>query len=372
MYRVYLPSLLVVAALALAVRCGGEEEAVPTAPTPTPPLPTATATPTPAPTLAADNYRLVPVLSELPAAPVDLDPYGDNLVVGYQTGEVWVYGAQPRLLTTLTVSTRPENGLLAVRATGTGVYVYYSSDDPACGGRCARLDELTWDGRGRRTLLEVRLQPQWQNHAGGGLAYRDGYLYVGIGDGSDYADGANTGQDQSDLLGSIVRVDPVTGEATLYATGFRNPWRMAFDRGSLWVGDVGQNRVEEINVVVPGGNYGWSVQEGGECFNAADPNVPLATCAQYLPPFYTYPHGAQGCAIMGGLVYRGLALPELAGRYVYGDMCTGEVLAIDSERQPVRLLTLDEGGPMAFAVGPDGDLLIADHQRRAVYRVRRS
>jgi len=178
----------------------------------------------------------------------------------------------------------------------------------------------------------------------------DGYLYLGVGDGGNWADvgighppGGN-GQDRNNLLGTIVRLDvdsavpysvpadnPFVGQDGLpeiYAYGFRNPFRFSFDAAGeqgLYVADVGQDFMEEVDLVVSGGNYGWPVREGTTCFNLAGVTQPLPECAAesqdgtpFLEPVLEY--GREfGRSILGGYVYRGAAIPELYGRYLFLD-----------------------------------------------------
>jgi glucose/arabinose dehydrogenase len=211
------------------------------------------------------------------------------------------------------------------------------------------------------------------NHNGGTIAFgRDGYLYLALGDGGNANDvgashiepGGNA-QNMTTPLGKMLRIDPVNPALTLgsanpvsgngqyripadnpfttapvpetYALGFRNPYRFSFDRGGtgdLILADVGQNTVEEINRVVRGGNYGWAVKEGTFLFNretgpngnagtvgANSPNLPLGLIDPISGPLGTlqYDHG-DGISITGGFVYRGTAIPELFGKYVFGDL----------------------------------------------------
>lgn len=187
-------------------------------------------------------------------------------------------------------------------------------------------------------------QPQ-ANHNGGHIAFGpDGYLYMGIGDGGGGGDIDGNGQDQDDLLGSILRLDvsgatgyavpagnPLVGVAgtrsELWDWGLRNPWRFSFDRstGDLYIGDVGQGEREEINVATAasgggkGVNYGWNIMEGTECYNASSCDRSGLTL-----PVLDYTHG-DGCSVTGGYVYRGSAIPDLAGTYFYSDYCGGWV-----------------------------------------------
>ncbi|WP_368410729.1 sorbosone dehydrogenase family protein [Haladaptatus salinisoli] len=219
------------------------------------------------------------------------------------------------------------------------------------GGRAKRDSE--------RVVLEIP-EPQ-SNHNAGDIKFgADGYLYVAVGDGGgggdqgtghvpdwyDAVDGGN-GQDVTEnLLGSILRIDvdnrangkgyavpddnPLVDADGLdehYAWGFRNPWRMSFDRGDFFVSDVGQSRYEEVSLVEKGGNYGWNVKEGTHCYEADDcpgrtpgsvrGGEPLAS------PIIEYPHSGgpvSGISVIGGYVYRGSALPAMRGTYVFGDL----------------------------------------------------
>jgi Glucose / Sorbosone dehydrogenase/Putative binding domain, N-terminal len=211
-----------------------------------------------------------------------------------------------------------------------------------------------------RVLLTIP-HPTNTNHNGGMLAFGpDGFLYIGVGDGGSANDPPNNAQNTDVLLGKILRIDidpPVgsglpyvsppdnpffgatTGRDEIFAFGFRNPWRFSFDRatGQQWVGDVGQGAREEVDTpIVKGGNYGWRVFEGFACTNI-DPG--LCTPASYRFPIFDYAHAGGRCSITGGYVYRGSqgALPP--GTYVYGDYCTGEILAWDGSTQSVLLDT---------------------------------
>ncbi len=186
------------------------------------------------------------------------------------------------------------------------------------------------------TILTVA-QP-FSNHNGGQIAFGDdGMLYIGLGDGGSSGDPQGHGQNTATLLGSMLRIDvdggspyaippdnPFAGSTNaqqeIWAWGLRNPWRWSFDRpsGLLYLSDVGQSRREEINVVAAdegGVNYGWAIMEGDECYQAS-------TCDQtgLTLPVHTYAT-SEGCAVVGGYVYRGSAIPELAGHYVYSDHC---------------------------------------------------
>jgi glucose/arabinose dehydrogenase len=194
----------------------------------------------------------------------------------------------------------------------------------------------------------------FQNHNGGQIAFGpDEMLYIALGDGGSGGDPQGNGQDPSTLLGSILRIDvseigPGQGYSVppdnpfvefadvrteVWAFGFRNPWRFSFDsrRGDLWVGDVGQNAWEEVDLVEKGGNYGWNTLEGNHCFS------PRTDCDtnDTEPPVIEY-DASKGCSIIGGYVYRGEDIPELNSTYIYGDYCSGEV---NGFRFKTRLVT---------------------------------
>ncbi len=198
------------------------------------------------------------------------------------------------------------------------------------------------------TLLIVE-QP-FSNHNGGMMAFHpfDGYLYVGFGDGGDSNDPFNLSQNVDSLLGKLIRIDvdttdgyrippsnPFFGGSSprpeIWATGLRNPWRWSFDRfnGVLWIADVGQNAIEEINfepdTAAGGRNYGWRLKEGTSC------NIPSSNCDPgnvTTNPISQYTHASGRCSITGGYIYRGCAIPDLQGAYFYGDFCTGEIFSI--------------------------------------------
>jgi uncharacterized repeat protein (TIGR03806 family) len=216
----------------------------------------------------------------------------------------------------------------------------------------------------------------YSNHNGGGIAFGpDGYLYFGLGDGGSGGDPEMNGQDVNQLMGKILRVDvdntggarygiPASnpfknggGRPEIFAIGMRNPWRFTFDRGSgdLWVGDVGQNAWEEIDLVRVGGNYGWRTREGKHCYS------PMNNCstAGLIDPVVEYSHGGSGASVVGGYVYRGKAMPGLVGVYFYGDTITGELFAIghDAQGQPQHTVLLDTGTQIySFAEDTDGEL----------------
>jgi glucose/arabinose dehydrogenase len=190
------------------------------------------------------------------------------------------------------------------------------------------------------------------NYEAGHLAFGpDGYLYIGAGDSARHPDREIGGyaQDPGSLLGKLLRIqvkeagygippdNPFAdggGRPEVYALGLRNPYRFSFDAGGqfgLIAADVGHALVEEINRIASGGNYGWPIREGETCFNQEDWSSPLARCAEnsaggaaFQEAVIAYPHADNLSAVIGGAVYRGEALPGLAGRYVFGDWGRGQ------------------------------------------------
>ncbi len=229
-----------------------------------------------------------------------------------------------------------------------------------------------------RVILEVP-QP-FSNHNGGQIAFGlDGYLYVALGDGGSGGDPQGNGQDRLSLLGSILRIDvnapsegkeygipvdnPFMGNSEgyreeIYAYGLRNPWRFTFDplTGWLWVGDVGQNRREEIDIVEKGKNYGWNIMEGSLCYS------PSEGCNRTGLELPLWEYGRDlGISITGGFVYRGSKFPDLIGTYVYGDFGSGRIWALeyDGVDDPVNLELLDTGLNIAsFGIDEDNELYI--------------
>jgi glucose/arabinose dehydrogenase len=227
-----------------------------------------------------------------------------------------------------------EQGLLSVAfhpqyATNHRFYVDYTDTN----GDTRVVEFRSANGVGQpgtaRQLLFVD-QP-YDNHNGGQLQFDSkGYLYVGMGDGGSGGDPENRAQNLKSRLGKLLRINPIrTGSPwQIVGYGLRNPWRFSFDRanGNLWIGDVGQDRYEEIDYrpaarVGKLANYGWSRYEGRAVF---DGSKPYLRKGDVVSPVLVYPHSA-GCSVTGGYVYRGSAVPAMSGRYVYGDYCSGTV-----------------------------------------------
>ncbi len=244
----------------------------------------------------------------------------------------------------------------------------------ASGNSDATLIARFSPGDGGALATETKLlefdQPA-DNHNGGWLGFgRDGLLYIASGDGGGSGDPNNNAQNLNSLLGKILRIDTNGGipssnpfadsagrRGEIWAYGLRNPFRNSFDRstGELWIADVGQGEIEEIDLGEAGGNYGWRKYEGTQVYNDSDP-VPQNAIA----PLYEYDHGSGRCSITGGYVYRGSAIPNLVGRYVFADFCSREVWALRRDGSAVAISELGTvpGRPSSFGEDANGELYI--------------
>ncbi len=380
--------------------------------TPTPePVPAPTPTPTPAPPPpappppsgpTAGAYSLAQVLPwanfERMVGFAMIPRSGEEAVVVSQGGQIWrisLSGAFEPVsfgdISSRVIDYQAENegGLLGLafspnyQADGF-VYVYFTSD--SSGSRRDVLARYQVAGSaivpaGEQVLLDI--PDPYSNHNGGQLAFGpDGRLYLALGDGGGGGDPDENGQDPADCLGSILRLDVSAGPLPLtsddlcagkpgievFAYGLRNPWRFSFDRatGEMWAGDVGQGSWEEVDRIVAGGNYGWSCMEGFEVFRQDQ-------CYQsgLTSPRAVYSLAGPDCSVTGGYVYRGAAMPELSGWYVYGDFCSGKIWALNTADGSPPVQLADTSVSIAsFAELPDGELLVLTFQN-AVYRLTR-
>ena len=265
-------------------------------------------------------------------------------------------------------------------------FVYYSAAGPRR-SVLSRFERVGDSANPDSELVILEIEQPFRNHNGGMIAFGpDGHLYVALGDGGSADDPRGNGQDPSTLLGSVLRIDvrnaseaqpyvapsdnPFAsdgrGRPEVWAYGMRNPWRFSFDRetGELWAGDVGQGEFEEIDIVRAGANYGWNTMEGAHCFERS-------VCDQsgLTLPVAEYSH-AQGCSVTGGYVYRGSAVPSLAGWYVYGDFCSGRIWAIRADgQQGLEGVEIVDSGFSVSSFGEDanGELYVIDYGG-SVYR----
>lgn len=251
--------------------------------------------------------------------------------------------------------------------------------------RRAAKNPLQGDAGSEEILLTVP-QP-YANHNGGALLFGpDGYLYLALGDGGSRGDPGNRAQDIEALLGKILRIDvsesgpyripdsnPFVGKPgrdEIWAYGLRNPWRITFDRetGDLWIADVGQNEIEEINfqpAASQGGeNYGWNLFEGTQRYSKGNPPPVVAPVAQYT-------HAEGGCSVTGGYLYRGSEVPGLQSIYLYADFCSGKVWGLKraAEGAQTALLLDTEASVTAFGEDEQGELYLVD-RKGSIYRVR--
>jgi glucose/arabinose dehydrogenase len=264
---------------------------------------------------------------------------------------------QPFLDISGEVSTGAEQGLLSIAFApdyerSGRFYIDYTDtqgDTRIAEFRRSESDPVVADPDTRRELLFVD-QP-FDNHNGGQLQFgRDGLLYIGLGDGGAGGDPMGNGQDLDALLGKILRIDPRPSDGEpysipgsnpfadeagarpeIYSYGLRNPWRFSFDRltGALAIGDVGQDAIEEVDLVGrgegSGANFGWSAFEGTRPFDETE------DAPGHVPPVLEYPLEGGACAVTGGYVVRDRALSSLYGRYLYADFCVGELRSFPAE-----------------------------------------
>ena len=242
---------------------------------------------------------------------------------------------------------------------------------------------------GSEQILLTIAQP-YANHNGGQLAFgRDGYLYIGMGDGGSAGDPQNNAQNPASLLGKLLRIDVESGAAPysvpasnpfagragyrgeIWAFGLRNPWRFSFDRrtGDLYVGDVGQNQYEEVDFQPAGSsggeNYGWRIMEAGHCFNP-DPCIQTGL----VPPVFEYQHSS-GCSVTGGFVYRGALYPRMQGVYFLADYCSGRLWALRRTGSSWQSAQLLDGTFAVSTFGEDeaGNIYMPDYNAGDVYRL---
>lgn len=366
----------------------------------------------------AGKFILKPVTYDIqkPIAMVPL-PAGGFLVCG-QEGQIWLLkegnvNKTPVLdISSKMVKVRQgydERGLLGIALhpqfeQNKKFYVYYSAPSSASGmdnktvlAEYKMQDESFTKASldGERKLLEVE-QPEF-NHEGGDIQFGpDGYLYIGLGDGGGGGDQHGkygNGQNLNELKGKILRIDvngnpyeipsdnPFVGQKEvrpeIWAYGLRNPWRFSFDAktGELFCGDVGQNKYEEVDIIEKGGNYGWRVMEGYHVFNMPKEG---ADTAAMIKPIDEYDHSI-GISIIGGYVYRGKEIPELEGKYIFGDY-NGKTFSLEKkgdgswERSPLDFTNKPKRFMLySFAQDNENELYVlgvdSDKSVGAIYKV---
>ena len=334
------------------------------------------------------------------SGPLDLQNAGDGtdrIFVVEQSGKIYVFENNTGVTVkkkfldiTDSVSSGGEMGLLGLAfhpnyENNGYFYVNYTKSSPYRRTLIVRFQVSnanpdSADRSSSKILMEIA-QP-FSNHNGGQLAFGpDGYLYIALGDGGSGGDPQGNAQNKSSLLGKLLRIDvdqtqgsinyaiPLNNpfknntqgfKEEIYAYGLRNPWRFSFDSptGRLWCADVGQNAWEEIDLIVKGGNYGWRCYEGNH-------NYDLSGCTDtnYIFPVWEYSH-SDGVSITGGYVYRGPNLPDLYGKYIYGDFGTRKIWALtyDGINPPTNKLLLTSSVSIAsFGVDINNELYVVGY-----------
>jgi glucose/arabinose dehydrogenase len=331
--------------------------------------------------------RAYPSLSFNEPVFVTAIPGSNQLAVVEQDGVVRVFVDSDATTTSTVlldidslVSSGGETGLLGLAfdpdyATNGYLYVNYTAAGPLR-TRVSRFTVTAGVGDPNSEALLVEFNQPFSNHNGGMLAFGlDGRLYVASGDGGSGGDPQDNAQNLGNLLGKILRLTTTPGavipgdnpfvatpgaRGEIWAYGLRNPWRFSVDRqtGELWIGDVGQNALEEIDLGAAGANYGWRVYEGSQSYN----NPTSIPASSFTAPVFEYDHG-QGQSITGGYRYRGSAVPALAGRYVYGDFVSGRIWALtlngNAAAGNAQIGTVQN--PSSFGETASGELLIVSY-----------
>lgn len=282
-------------------------------------------------------------------------------------------------------SSGSERGLLGLAfhpqfSSNSYFFVNYTrqSDGATIVARYTAINGNTQGDPNSEVILLTISQP-FSNHNGGMVEFGpDGNLYIGMGDGGSGNDPNANAQNINVLLGKMLRITPSTaatppnpaytippdnpyagsipGADEIYAIGLRNPWRWSFDRGgthTLWVGDVGQDAIEEVDNVTRGGNYGWRVYEGTQCTNN-DPG--LCTPSNYIMPIFQYAQTSARCSVTGGYVYRGALGTFPSGTYLNADYCSGEIFTWNGSQHTMLLDTTRLIS--SFGEDEDGELYV--------------
>lgn len=370
-----------------------------------------TPAPSPGPPTQLVTERVFSMLSfDQPLALVQAPDSDAVWYVVERAGRIWMFENRPdvgsaSLFADLSVQIESgpgEAGLLGLAfhpeyATNREVFVSYTRNNLGLESVVARMvsidSGMMLDPSTETLLLTV---PQdFTNHNGGQIQFGpDGFLYVGFGDGGSGNDPNDRAQDTTNLLGTIARLDVSAADGytippdntfagnprcsdgfgamscpEIFAYGLRNPWRFSFDRadGTLWAGDVGQDRFEEINRLIAGGNYGWRVREASAC------NIPSTGCETdgFLDPVASYDRNA-GVSVTGGYAYRGTQVDLLVDTYVFGDFGSGRIFGIPIDAstgtQPTELLET-QFNISSFGEGTDGELYVIDYATGTLHQL---
>ena len=373
------------------------------APSPTTPVPAAATTAAPAsPNLGAAAIKLTKVADLEEPIFVATRPGDDTTTYIAQRGgrlrafrDGALVGA-PVLDIGSMISARGERGFLGFAFSPDGGYLYVDYTDT---NGDTNVDEYAVGANGsvdtgsrRRVLFQAQPYP---NHNGGEVIFGpDGYLYIGLGDGGSGGDPERRGLDLSTWLGKILRIDPRPdgdqpytvppdnpfveengARPEIWSYGLRNPWRFSFDAvtSDLWIADVGQGSIEEIDLSTAaegagrGVNFGWSAFEGRVRYNVDQP------AEGAVPPIFQYTHDDGNCSVTGGFVYRGTAVPALGGAFLYSDYCTGQVRALvagaDGQVAANAVVSPDPRSVSSFGEGHGHELYVCSLGGNAVYRI---
>jgi glucose/arabinose dehydrogenase len=372
-----------------------------------PATPSPTAEPQPTPPTPVNSIQLAPVASGLQRPLYLTHAFDDRLFILEQVGRIRIIEDgqllnQPFLdIRDRVGSVGNEQGLLGLAfhpdyategAAGSGYfwvnYTDYSGDTHISRFSVSPDDPDRADPASE--VVYLRVDQPYANHNGGVLKFGlDGYLYAGLGDGGSANDPLDAGQDLTNILGKILRLDvdyseeayaipsdnPYVGSEEalpeIWAYGLRNPWRMSFDRatGDLYIADVGQNQWEEVNFQpgssMGGENYGWSIMEGNHCF----PQGQCDTDGLEMPIF-EYFH-SEGCSISGGYVYRGEDYPAMGGNYFVADYCRGTIWRLVPQGTEWDSAVVLNSGMVIPSFGEDvnGELYVLDFNSGGVYKI---
>jgi glucose/arabinose dehydrogenase len=325
--------------------------------------------------LAAARVKATPVADADSPTALAVRPGTKTLYVAERAGTIrtldvdaggkGTLGEQPVLDLTGQTTTESERGLLglAFSADGDTLFASYTNRQGDTRVDAYRMDGDRADPSSRRQLVAVD-QP-FPNHNGGDIELGpDGKLWLGLGDGGAGGDPGNRAQDPDNPLGKLLRIDPAGDSSTppeIWAIGLRNPWRFSFDRKTddLWIGDVGQDSIEEIDFLPagtrPGTNLGWSGYEGTQVYN--QDRVPDSS----VPPVFEMSHGDDWCSVTGGVVYRGERIPDLRGAYLFGDYCLPGLHALTLDNGKVTLqreLGVDVASLVSIEEDGDGEVYL--------------
>lgn len=331
----------------------------------------------PRPTGSEPALALGPLIATAPPAALADPPGPGRVLVATVEGQVLAVDLVARTTEVVMdlrdrISLGGEQGLLglAIDPQGDRVYLDYTAVDGDTEIRSWALDDEGLPVDDDEGVLHLRLGQPYETHNAGNLVFGpDGALWIATGDGGGFGDPGDVAQDDSSLLGKVLRVlpDPDGGFRTLasnpdwsrpeiWGIGLRNPWRWSFDRatGRLWIADVGQNVVEEVSVASPDeprANFGWDDLEGLRPFEGEP-------AADFIDPVITYGRD-DGCSVTGGYVYRGEQNPGLHGWYVFADFCGTWVRAVpadDPGREPVEVISAISS-VVSFGELEDGELV---------------